>query len=83
MPYTYSLLFTFQPIIVFSTSNWGFFLHFRKFDKSDSGFVDRNELQALMKHVGDDDETQELIEEALQQADENGDGKIDYKGKED
>ena len=51
---------------------------FKLFDKDGNGFIDREELQTVMRQLGEkltDDE----IEEMIQDADNNGDGMIDYK----
>ncbi|KAL8571492.1 hypothetical protein ACOMHN_060974 [Nucella lapillus] len=51
---------------------------FKVFDKDNDGFIDMREFRAVLTGIGDkmsDDEVRNIIQEA----DTNGDGKIDYK----
>ena len=53
---------------------------FKVFDKDNSGFVDKKELESVLRNLGDE-MTQAEIDDMFQAADINNDGKIDYDGK--
>ncbi|XP_069131579.1 calmodulin-2-like [Argopecten irradians] len=51
---------------------------FKVFDKDGNGFISAKELQYTMKNLGNE-LTEEEVDEMIQEADVNNDGKIDYK----
>lgn len=55
---------------------------FKKFDKDNSGFIDKEELKAVLKRKGakwtDDDLA--YLDDLFLEADEDGNGRVEYKG---
>ncbi|XP_026873337.2 troponin C, slow skeletal and cardiac muscles-like isoform X1 [Electrophorus electricus] len=52
---------------------------FRMFDKNRDGYIDIEELQAMLKSTGETT-SEEEVEELMKDGDKNNDGKIDYDG---
>jgi len=52
---------------------------FRVFDKNNDGYISRSELKKAMANLNEI-LTDEEIEEMIEEADLNGDGKINYEG---
>jgi Ca2+-binding EF-hand superfamily protein len=52
---------------------------FRVFDKNNDGYISRSELKKAMASLNEI-LTDEEVEEMIQEADLNGDGKINYEG---
>jgi calmodulin len=52
---------------------------FRVFDKNNDGYISRSELKKAMANLNEI-LTDEEVEEMIQEADLNGDGKINYEG---
>uniref|UniRef100_A0A4W4HI93 Troponin C, slow skeletal and cardiac muscles n=1 Tax=Electrophorus electricus TaxID=8005 RepID=A0A4W4HI93_ELEEL len=50
---------------------------FRMFDKNRDGYIDIEELQAMLKSTGETT-SEEEVEELMKDGDKNNDGKIDY-----
>ncbi|KAL3890968.1 hypothetical protein ACJMK2_003234 [Sinanodonta woodiana] len=50
---------------------------FKYFDKDGNGYIDRDELKAVLTQFGDK-MTEEEVDNVLHEADTNGDGRIDY-----
>ena len=53
---------------------------FRIFDQNNDGFIDRSELKNVMKRLGNN-LSEESITRMIKDADKNGDGLIDFNGK--
>jgi Ca2+-binding EF-hand superfamily protein len=51
------------------------------FDKNNDGLITSNELRRVMTHLGEKLSEQE-VDDMIKEADGDGDGKIDYLGKE-
>ena len=56
---------------------------FKKFDKDNSGFIDKQELKVMLKKKGAKWTDADLAEldELFEEADTNKNGRVDYKGK--
>ena len=56
---------------------------FKKFDKDNSGFIDKQELKVMLKKKGSKWTDADLAEldELFEEADTNKNGRVDYKGK--
>ena len=50
---------------------------FRQIDTDQSGFIDRNELEAVLQKLGGN-VAEDEVDACYAELDENGDGKIDY-----
>lgn len=53
---------------------------FQVFDLNKDGFISRAELQSVLTKMGET-LTEKEVDEMMEKADKNGDGKIDYDGK--
>lgn len=53
---------------------------FRLFDKEGNGYISRPTLKALLKEIADD-LTDAQLDEAVDEIDEDGSGKIEFEGK--
>ncbi|XP_063406529.1 uncharacterized protein LOC134690486 [Mytilus trossulus] len=54
---------------------------FKKFDKDNSGFIDKEELKAVLKRKGAkwNDEDLAYLDDLFLEADEDGNGRVEYK----
>lgn len=51
------------------------------FDKDDSGFINEDELRMVLTSLGMESITQDDIDNCINEADMDGDGRINYEGK--
>ena len=53
---------------------------FKFFDKNGDGFVDFNELKEVLLSLGEDNITDQDVQDMIDEADLNDDGKVDFDG---